>query len=208
MILELNLRFVKSFLVETRGNVFLVDSGVVGSGRKIISFLEKSGKSPSSIKTVVYTHSHGDHIGGASELKMPHNLIHEKGIDFLRKGIPKKPVLHSAPLKLLFSLGSPFFTRRSGPVFDVEKLNEGELFPGIQLVFTPGHTEDSVSIYVEDERALIVGDMLQGDKKGLKIPSIYEDLNQLRRSIEKVKEFKVEKVYVSHGISGPPRWPF
>ncbi|AWR98556.1 MBL fold metallo-hydrolase [Metallosphaera hakonensis] len=59
MILELNLRFVKSFLVETRGNQFLVDSGVVGSGRKIISMIEKSGKNPSSIKTVAYTHSHG-----------------------------------------------------------------------------------------------------------------------------------------------------
>ncbi|AWR98558.1 MBL fold metallo-hydrolase [Metallosphaera hakonensis] len=138
---------------------------------------------------------------------MSHNLIHEKGISFLKNGIPRKPVLHSAPLKLLFSLGSPFFARRFEPIFNVEKLTEGELFPGVQLIFTPGHTEDSVSIYVEDEKALIVGDMLQGTKTGLKIPSIYEDINQLRRSIEKVKEFKVEKVYVSHGLSGPPRWP-
>jgi hypothetical protein len=46
-----------------------------------------------------------------------------------------------------------------------------------------------------------VGDTLFGDRKGLKIPVIYEDFDNLMKSIEKIKEFKLKMVYVSHGIS-------
>ncbi|BCS93106.1 Hydroxyacylglutathione hydrolase [Metallosphaera sp. J1] len=208
MIYEINLRFVKAFLLEVRGKLILVDSGTKGNGNRILNAVTSLGKDSRRIEAVIYTHSHGDHIGSAGELKIPRNLIHENGLRYLTNGIGRKPVLHSTALKIGFALMSPFFNARLSPVFGAETLKEGEVFPGIQVIYTPGHTDDSITLYMEDEEALLVGDMLQGTKKGLRLPSIYEDFELLRKSVEKVKQFRVKKVYVSHGISGPPRWPF
>ncbi|MCY0861492.1 MAG: MBL fold metallo-hydrolase [Metallosphaera sp.] len=201
------MRFVKAFLLDVRGKLILVDSGTRGNGARILEEVRRVGKDPKRIEAVIYTHSHGDHIGSAGELRLSRNLIHENGIKYLTNGMGRKPVLHSSLLKLAFALGSPFFNSKLTPVFGAEPLKEGEVFPGVIVIYTPGHTDDSISIYVEDEKALLVGDMLQGTKNGLRLPLIYEDLEQLRKSVEKVKQFKVERVYVSHGISGPPRWP-
>jgi glyoxylase-like metal-dependent hydrolase (beta-lactamase superfamily II) len=58
-------------------------------------------------------------------------------------------------------------------------LKEGELVKGVEMLKTPGHTEDSVSFYLSELNAVIVGDTLQGTRRGLKLPSIYEDYSSI-----------------------------
>lgn len=82
-------------------------------------------------------------------------------------------------------------------------LEEGEFVKGVEIIKTSGHTNDSVSIYLPELNAIIVGDTLQGDKKGLKYPNIYEDFDELMKSVEKIKSFNPSMVHVSHGVSSP-----
>ncbi|QXJ29458.1 MBL-fold metallo-hydrolase superfamily [Saccharolobus shibatae B12] len=205
-VFEIPLRFVKAFLIETNEDgLILVDSGTPGSGRKIIEGITRLGKNPNKIKSIIFTHSHADHIGGASELKRFVNDvkfgIDRNGIDYLENGKIREPVLHSSALKIIFSIGKPFLFRKFNGVNVDFVLEEGELVKGVEIVKTPGHTNDSVSIYLPELNAIIVGDTLQGDKSGLKYPNIYEDFEGLSKSVKKIKAFNPSIVYVSHGVS-------
>jgi glyoxylase-like metal-dependent hydrolase (beta-lactamase superfamily II) len=203
---ELKLRFVKSFLIENDdGNLILVDSGTPGGGRRILNELVKTGKNPERVSYVIFTHSHLDHIGGSAELRSALKNakfgIAREGLEYLEKGKIREPIIHSTFQRVLFSIAKPFLLRGARGVRADFVLEEGELIKGVEIIKTPGHTDDSISIYLKPLNSLIVGDTLFGDREGLKVPVIYEDFDNLMKSIEKIKEFKPKMVYVSHGMS-------
>jgi glyoxylase-like metal-dependent hydrolase (beta-lactamase superfamily II) len=205
---EIKLRFVKAFIVENnKGETILVDAGTPGSGKKLREVLEQRGVL-NRLRAVVFTHSHGDHIGGAPELglKVP-LLIHEDGEKFLREGRWRKPVIHSRLYRVGFSLLSLFIKDDGRPLQSVEKLKEGEIIEGVNVIYTPGHTSDSVTLHLPHENVVIVGDTLQGTGSGLRLPVIYEDKDQLLESVRRIASLNPQFVYVSHGTSGKPRWP-
>ncbi len=204
-VFEIPLSFVKVFLIETKEGLILVDSGTPGNGKKIVTEITRLGKSLDDVKYVVFTHSHGDHIGSAHELKdiLPDAKfgIESSGVSYLQEGKIRNPVLHSSLQKFLFGLARPFIVRGvKGTKVDLE-LKDGKLVEGVEIMKTPGHTSDSISIYLPEIGSVIVGDMLQGTKRGLKYPNIYEDFEELKRSVERIKKLKPKMVYVSHGVS-------
>lgn len=205
---EIPLKFVKVFLVEnSKGEVVLIDSGVPGSWGRIEEVMKRKNY-VDRLRAVVFTHSHGDHIGGAPELKVDVPLlIHKEGMEFLRTGRWRKPVIHSKFYSLGFALISYFMKGKGEVKGRVEELKEDYLTDGVKVIYTPGHTSDSVILYVEEESSVIVGDTLQGTSSGLKLPVIYEDREALIKSVEKIMSLEPRFVYVSHGLSGPPRWP-
>ena len=196
-ITEIELGFVKSFLIETEEGNILVDAGTPGSGKKLISYL-------SNVKYVIFTHSHADHIGGASEIMSKTDAkfgIHKNGEEYLKKGIVRKPVAHSVGLKIA-SLFFPLFLRGLKPAKVDFHLEDGqEIVKGVKILCTPGHTDDSISIFVEPLNSVIVGDMLQGRGDKLVYPSIYENFEELMKSVQKILDLKPSFIYVSHGKS-------
>lgn len=88
----------------------------------------------------------------------------------------------------MFSLGKPFFFKKFNGVNVDFVLNEGELIKGVEIIKTPGHTDDSISIYLPEINSIIFGDTLQGTRNGLKYPNIYENFEELKKSVEKILE--------------------
>ena len=67
-----------------------------------------------------------------------------------------------------------------------------KLFPGIQLVGTPGHTPESISVFVEGEkRYAIVGDAIPTQSNFIKwvIPAAHYDPDLALRSMERIAAF-------------------
>jgi glyoxylase-like metal-dependent hydrolase (beta-lactamase superfamily II) len=83
------------------------------------------------------------------------------------------------------------------------KLKEGifpkELGINAKIIETPGHTKDSISIYLVDSKIVIVGDLLQGTDKRLETPPFFEDYVSLINSINRIKELTPDLICVSHG---------
>lgn len=194
---EIELGFVKSFLIETEEGNILVDTGTPRSGKKLIPYLN-------NVKYVIFTHSHADHIGGTSEIMDKTNAkfgIHKNGEKYLKNGISRKPVVHSAALKIA-SLFFPLFSRGLKPAKMDFYLEDGqEIVRGVKILYTPGHTDDSISVFVEPLNSVIVGDMLQGKGDKLVYPSIYENLEELVKSVQRILDLKPSFIYVSHGKS-------
>src|SRR5450759_5555238 len=62
-------RIANVYLVATEDGLLLVDTGMPGNARRILSFIEGMGRKPSDLRDIVLTHCDIDHIGSAAELK-------------------------------------------------------------------------------------------------------------------------------------------
>ena len=63
---------INSFLVRAEdGSVTLVDTGLRSAPPRILAALAEIGSGPSDVTTIVLTHAHPDHAGGAADLARP-----------------------------------------------------------------------------------------------------------------------------------------
>jgi glyoxylase-like metal-dependent hydrolase (beta-lactamase superfamily II) len=207
---EINLGHVKVFLIEGKNGLILIDAGLPNSEKKIISYINSIGKSINDIKYILLTHSHVDHFGSAYALHKMSNAhigISENGIPYVNgsKGF-LLPVAGSKSLKNTISIKLfPVLLKLIKPKFlkpDM-KLKEG-IFPAevgvkAKIIETPGHTKDSISIYLPDPKIVICGDLLRGTDQKLEAPPFFEDYVSLINSVNKIKELNPDLICVSHG---------
>lgn len=125
---------------------------VIDPGDDIDDIVSILSKHSLSVKQIVITHAHIDHVGGAMKLKKATGA----------------PILlnqnDSALLKMLDVQAAWLGMATPGPVqidqslSDGDKLRTGSL--SADVLHTPGHTEGSICLYFAPEKKLIAGDTL------------------------------------------------
>ena len=156
--------FINSYaFINTDSSVTLVDCGLKGSSKRLIKDLARIGKHPKDVVTIVLTHAHDDHIGGASQMinrcEVKNVLMHEKDSQFPPTG--KTPSRDDSRLsgKIMKILPESQYEP-----FDVtRKLIDGEVIEtagGLKVVHTPGHTDGHISLLHLESETLITGDSI------------------------------------------------
>lgn len=151
----------RRILIDTgsgRDEPFLMERYGGGSGY-LVDNLRALGVSPSDIDTVILTHAHGDHVGGAT----------------LPSGDGHVPTYPAATYRLTRAewefwttpqafAERPFLERKLPPLRDRLELAEGEVevAPGVQLISSPGHTPGHVCVALTSghDMAIYTGDLL------------------------------------------------
>lgn len=86
-------------------------------------------------------------------------------------------------------------------VYDYDNLKEGKNNIGcfsFDVIYTPGHTSDSISIYFKKEKVIFVGDFVFYRSIGrTDLPT--GDYGQMKKSIEKLKKYDNIDIYPGHG---------
>jgi hydroxyacylglutathione hydrolase len=106
------------------------------------------------IQGIIITHSHFDHFAGLQEIQKNYPMVpiflHSKTIEKIT----------NPSLNLAHSLFLPAFTSLQNPIYEIVHDGEKRTIDDtvFQIFFTPGHTEDSISIYVSD--SFFTGDSL------------------------------------------------
>lgn len=149
-------RYVNIYLI-TGKYCYLIDSGVSGSETLIAEYLESIGRKMTEIKGVFLTHAHPDHIGAAAKIKrqtgcqifaplLGLSWIENIQVQFGERPIPNFFKLLSESVKVDYSL-------LGGEVIELEE--------GITItsLFTPGHSQDSMS-YIFNDRTIFTGDAI------------------------------------------------
>lgn len=145
---------------------------------------------PDGIRYIIYTQHQADHTYGAFLFPRAEVIAHagarrilsEKGPAALEQARAASPDL--APVRLRL----PTLT-----------FVEGSLtirLPGktLEVFATPGHTDDSVSVLLQEEKILFAGDTF------MSIPTISEgDPEQLKASIEKIAAMSLDTIVQGHG---------
>ncbi len=72
---------------------------------------------------------------------------------------------------------------------------------GARIIHTPAHTPRSISLYLEDKKLVVVGDLLS-NKKGLSLPSraFTTDLKQVIAPLRKLVSLDFETICFGHGL--------
>jgi glyoxylase-like metal-dependent hydrolase (beta-lactamase superfamily II) len=160
-------------LVETGRQVMLVDTGLGAASPTsgaILARLEMAGIRPKDVDTVVLTHAHPDHIGGAVDLSQPkiprptfpnaRYVISELEWEFWMEGHAGRGCLR-LPAEL--QAGMVTTARRSLTALrhQVEMVEgETEVTPGVRVIPAPGHTPGHMAVLLgsEGHQLLNVGD--------------------------------------------------
>ena len=145
---------------------------------------------PGKARYVILTHYHADHTYGAYLFPEAEVVAHmrcryllstvgEQGLEAARAEAPE---LEEVELRL------PDLT-----------LDDGEMVlhvggKTLRLLPLPGHSEDMIAVFVEEDRVLFASDLM------MPVPTVIDgDLEAMRQSLQKVLELEPESIVQGHG---------
>lgn len=162
--------FVGITVVLGRNAIGLVDTGFERTiVDNLFPFLQEVGRSPDEITFVVNTHRDGDHIQGNHVLKEKTKAkiaVHELDADAV-VGVDVK-------------------------LYDGDRVELGDRT--FEVVHAPGHTPGNICLYQPEEKLLIVGDTLCGDRVNL----IRMGKDLYIKSIKRLLDLDVNLLIQSH----------
>jgi glyoxylase-like metal-dependent hydrolase (beta-lactamase superfamily II) len=175
--------------IVTREGAVLVDTlPFPAESRELVAFINWA--CPSGVRYVILTHYHADHTYGAYLFPQAdvvahtrcYELLSEVGMPALEAARAEEPELEEVVLRL------------PDIVFDDDDMGlqlEGQM---LRLIHAPGHTQDSVMVYVENDRVLFAADTM------MPVPSIADgDVEAFKGSLQKVAELPIDTIVQGHG---------
>jgi glyoxylase-like metal-dependent hydrolase (beta-lactamase superfamily II) len=178
------------------GELVLIDAGAGPSASKIARNVEIMGFNPSRISSLILTHCHIDHIGGASFFRdrfKTQLVMHEIDARPVERGDARMTAafwynLPFPPLPIDVKLSSA-----------EESLNfkEGTLI----CLHTPGHTPGSLSVYIDlPEGRILFGQDIHGPFH----PDFGSDLSEWSKSMKKLMFLEADILCEGHfGVYRP-----
>lgn len=193
---------VNSFLLEAPdGSMTVVDAGLKRAHGKVLAALAGLGKAPQDVTSLVLSHAHLDHAGGAAGVQAATGsrvLSHDREAVYLREGRP--------PLQDRRQRGGRLLARMPGGFAKVdvaETFADGAVLPvggGLTVVHTPGHTPGHCSFLHEPTGVLLTGDALFNLRSiRYSFAGFCTDVSLSRASAGRLGELDFEVAAFTHG---------
>ena len=177
----------------------LIDSGAKDTDvdQHILPALAELGLDLHSIKWLLNTHSHGDHIGGHARIANLANLSVAAHVSSAPKVADPVPYAIETRTKFPEHSPAPQCYLQGVPVERV--LEDGEVIAGrLQVIHTPGHDNDCVCWYDIPTKTLITGDSLQGNGTPAQGVGFYKNLEEYLASLQKFQQMPIENIICGH----------
>jgi glyoxylase-like metal-dependent hydrolase (beta-lactamase superfamily II) len=183
----------------------LVDTGMPGSAEAILGHIENLGLPADDLDSIIITHHHLDHVGGAAAIVQRTSsrvLAHLGDAPFI-SGQQSPPPAQSAVTRVLFRLVAPLMPRADPVPVDVT-LQDGDcldLLGGATVVHVPGHTPGAIALHLPSERLLICGDVIDHRRGRLGPPpkAFSADMDQAAASLRRLAELEFDVLCPGHG---------
>lgn len=174
----------------------LIDTGAGRSIKTVIENIETAGIDPSTIKRVVFTHNHIDHIGGMVYLKDNFDVtfyMHQLDAPAVEMG---DNIITAATMYGIDLPPIPIDVKFSKTEFSLD-IGDTRLI----LLHTPGHTPGSISPYIDIDGKRII---FAQDVHGPFMDIFNSDIKSWRKSMKKLKALKPDILCEGHyGIFSP-----
>jgi glyoxylase-like metal-dependent hydrolase (beta-lactamase superfamily II) len=157
---------VNCLLIESGRQKILIDTGCGGgyqtSAGKLVQNLRREGIEPAQIDTIIYTHGHGDHVGGSFDSTGRRVFTHARQIVSRLEWESWENMTETDPN---FHIFEPVRKKLLSCPENFDLVEEGsEVIPGIRLLPAHGHTPGSIMLEIASggDRLLCIGDMIHG----------------------------------------------
>jgi len=219
------LRHVRVYALVCGRDVALFDAGLnLGGAYEILEKdLQSMGLGINYIRNIYITHAHTDHSSLAGLLKSKSGarihltaaadsfLQHFRKLDLLNRQASQFYLRHGLTVEQMETLFAVYSSiAQIICAFDVDEyLQDGEIreFGGrnFEVIFTPGHSPGHACFFFRREKLILSGDHILPHITPNLSPDIFDEsfrpLNCFLRSLEKLKDLPVERVYPGHGPS-------
>lgn len=209
---------VNAYLVGTKHNWVLVDSGTPGNAKKICEAAEAYFGPNCKPRAILLTHGHFDHAGSANELGRLWDVkvyAHRLEWPFLTGKSAYPPMDPTAPG--FFSAVSRFMPSRTANVDERLAYLNSSLpvlgMPDWEVIDTPGHTPGHVAFYRASDGVLLAGDAFATVNMDnffalvAKKPQIYRpavaattDWEKARASVQALARLRPAVIGAGHGV--------
>lgn len=208
-------RIMNTWLYPIEDGWVMIDTGYENSYIPVVKKIRKLHIQPEEVRYLFLTHAHDDHAGFLEEwmTKHPHTQViaHEKAIDGLRRGQNSfdggcstlSAFLFCQLMALLGNSEHRYPRLSEEHLANIITLNEANLEEmeselSCKILFTPGHTVDSISLVVDGN--LFCGDAaMDGIPSSHKITIWVEDKAAFEKSWDLMMASGAKKIYPAHG---------
>ena len=188
------------------GDFGLIDSTMDPEVKAIRAALSRMGKQDENIRTIFFTHGHGDHTGGARAFPNADVYLLER-VDLTQGARPAQSLWDGWQRRLnppqQPAQTKSIITRR---LSDSERLELGGTT--VEVFALPGHTADSAAFLVHG--VLFLGDSAAATSDGTitAAPPIFSvdrqrNMRELRKLAERLRSRRGEISYLAFGHQGP-----
>ena len=215
MIINAGNRIMNTYVYQTKSGFIMIDTGYEHSLKDVERKLNKNNIKLNELKYIFLTHVHDDHAGFLNELlginKNLKVIISNQSMPILKRGQNSfdggcSTILAFIFCKLMGLVGKAEhkfpkiedkYNDRFIEISEKNKYALEEILEG-KILFTPGHTKDSISLKLDN--MIFCGDAAMNG-----IPSIYrfiiwiEDTIQYENSWKLLLNEDVEWIYPAHG---------
>ena len=206
---------MNTYVYQTPSGYVMIDTGYEDCLSGVKKKLERFGISLSEIKYVFLTHAHDDHAGFLNELMHENQelkvIMSDKSMPTLKRGQNSFEGGCSTFLAWVFCKFMAVFgkaehrfpcieSKFDDRLIEIIEENKGELEELLQgkILFTPGHTCDSISLKIENK--IFCGDAAMNGFPSMKRLIIWiEDIELFEKSWEVLLSEDVEFIYPAHG---------
>lgn len=207
-----------SHLIPLNRGYLMVDTGYPKDYGRFLNHLRQMGLKPADISHLFLTHAHNDHAGFAAKMKHEHGtklIVNEKSLPYLTRGRGRMEELTVYPITARVKIGTAaFYWLQKDARYPSVQISEGDkvirddddtllnsLGLSAQILLTPGHTPDSMSVLMADGTAF-VGDACMNYLRFLGSdyrPIFFTDEKQMYQSIRRLLKRGATKIVPAHG---------
>ena len=188
MISEIKYSSTNTYIIHGKKGNLLFDTGWAGTFGAFCRALGEKGLKLQNIKYLLISHFHPDHMGIAQEIAdsgaviavmdFQTEFVHRSDYIFEKEKNPDFVPIDDSKIKIISVSQSRKFLKELGI--------SGE------IIHTPGHSDDSISLWLDKEKVLLVGDL----------NPLYElemhKGTQIAESWERLLKLKPNKIYYGH----------
>jgi len=184
------------YFLDCQTESVLIDCGAGHSSQRILDNITAGGFDLESIKSIIVTHGHIDHIGGLHAIKeqlQADVIAHQLELPAIVKGLPELTAADWYGVKYQKVEVDCILNKKH------EIVQAGDL--ELHCLHTPGHTRGGISIYVDlDGQRILFGQDIHGPFH----PSFGSDMNDWRSSMQTLLDLKADILCEGHfGIIEP-----
>ncbi|GGD99174.1 MBL fold metallo-hydrolase [Paenibacillus nasutitermitis] len=188
------------YLLDAGGIYVLIDSGAGIRPEAILQEIRKDGLDPQKIETIVLTHAHADHSGGAAALSRMTgaSVVGSSATAALLRDVDEVGI----GLKAARQVGIYPADYRVEAIEAIREVRIGEILIlgdlTLEIVQTPGHSADSISCYIEEIGTMFCGDLLfEGGRIAMQVAPDFS-LYELARSVEILSGYEIHALMPGH----------